>query len=469
VQRSYGLIAAILLSALVTAMPAVAQAPDRHQHHQHPPPAQKPEAQPDHGEHDHAEHPPEHQHPEPQQPEHHHPEPHPPEHHAHPEAAAHAAPSSGTALLPAFAPAHMWMREVGNWHIMAHGNVFLTYNRQGGPRGDHGLESMNWAMLMQERRLGAGRLQLRQMFSLEPWTQRRGGFPQIFQAGETFGGEFLVDRQHPHDLFGELAAHFSVPINERASWYAYGGAVGEPALGPVAFMHRTSGLELPAAPLSHHLQDSTHIAFGVITSGFHLGPFTIEGSVFNGREPDEVRYDFDFGPLDSWSVRAALRPSPHWALQYSYGYLTEPEAHEPGDINRQTASAIYHRPLASGYWATAFVYGTNFVQHDQNRQHSFLVESTVNFQTRNYAYTRIEVLDRDELFAHQPGPHLHDLRIGAYTFGGVRDLVHSPQLQVGLGADVTFYSKPAELDPIYGRNPVSFRVFLRLRPGLGRH
>lgn len=446
--KPYRIILLVVFCGLLTAIPSFAQHEHGdHSQHQHPP-AEKPKPDAD----QHADH----QHPVPPAAPHQHDEP-------------HAAPASGTALLPASTPGHMWMHRAGPWQLMAHGNVFLTYNRQGGPRGDRGLESMNWIMLMQERRLGAGHVELRQMFSFEPWTQRRGGFPQIFQAGETFQGEFLVDRQHPHDLFGELAARYSVSLNERASWYVYGGAVGEPALGPVAFMHRTSGFELPAAPLGHHLQDSTHIAFGVITTGFDVGRLRVEGSLFNGREPDEVRHDFDFARLDSWSFRGAFRPTADWALQYSYGYLNEPEAHEPGDIRRQTASVTYNRALHQGNWATSFVYGTNFKLHEQHRQHSFLVESTVNFRRRNYVYSRVEALDREELFAHDPAVDLHDVRIGAYTFGGVRDLVHEERLQLGLGADVTFYSKPAELDPIYGRNPVSFRVFLRLRPGLGTH
>ena len=56
-------------------------------------------------------------------------------------------------------------------------------------------------------------------------------------------------------------------------------------------------------------------------------------------------------------------------------------------------------------------------------------------------------------------------RIGAYTFGGLRDIWQTEKISFGIGSDITFYSKPAVLDPIYGNNPVSWKLFLRVRPG----
>jgi hypothetical protein len=45
----------------------------------------------------------------------------------------HAA--SGSNWQPASVPAHLWMTRKGNWDLMAHGTLFLTYNQQGGPVG----------------------------------------------------------------------------------------------------------------------------------------------------------------------------------------------------------------------------------------------------------------------------------------------------------------------------------------------
>ena len=374
---------------------------------------------------------------------------------------------SGTAWQPASLPGHLWMTSSGGWDLMAHGVVFLTYNQQGGPRGVGKAESVNWLMLMEQHKLGKGTLLFREMLSAESLTSPHPGFPQIFQTGETYHGAPLVDHQHPHNVFAELSAYYSLPIANSVSWELYGGPSAEPALGPVVFMHRGSASDLPAAPLSHHLQDSTHTSFGVVTTGVVVSRFKVEGSVFNGREPNEERWSIQLAALDSWSARASVAPSRNWVAQYSAGKLIHPEALEPGNEKRQSASLEYNRPWRGGNWATSVVWGRKRKQETATTLNSYLVESTVNFLRRNYAYSRLELVDKDELF---PQAAVHPAyRIGGYTFGGVRDLVQSRAWELGLGADVTFYSKPAVLDSAYGANPVSFRVFLQVRPSLSEH
>jgi hypothetical protein len=374
---------------------------------------------------------------------------------------------SGTGWQPASVPDHSWMTSREQWDLMAHGVLFLTYNQQGGPRGAGKAESVNMLMLMEQHKLGKGTLLLRQMFSAESLTSPHPGFPELFQTGETYHGQPLVDHQHPHNVFAELSAYYSLPVTKKVLWLLYGGPSAEPALGPVAYIHRTSASELPAAPLSHHLQDSTHTSFGVVTTGVVIDRFKLEGSVFNGREPNEERWSIQLAPLDSWSVRASVAPARNWTAEYSYGRLLHPEAAEPGNEKRQGASIEYNRPFSEGNWATSLIWGRKHKDEIATNLNSYLLESTVNFKRSNYAYTRLELVDKDELF---PEAAVHPAyRIGAYTFGGVRDLVQSHTWQLGLGADVTFYSKPAVLDSAYGANPVSFRIFLRLRPGLTEH
>src|SRR5271165_4075528 len=271
---------------------------------------------------------------------------------------------SGTAWEPVSVPEHAWMVMRGGWELMAHGVIFTDYNQQGGPRGEGKAESVNVGMLMEQHRLWGGTILLRQMFSAESLTSPHPGFPELFQTGETYHGQPLVDHQHPHNVFSELALYYTQPLAKKLSWEFYGGAVGEPALGPVAYMHRASASDLPLAPLSHHLQDSTHISFGVITTGLvvdQIGQFhaalKIEGSIFNGREPDEKRYTIQFAPLDSWSARVSVAASRYWTAQYSYGRLEHPEALEPGSQLRQTASVEYVRPFTKGSWATSAIWG----------------------------------------------------------------------------------------------------------------
>jgi len=370
---------------------------------------------------------------------------------------------SGTGWQPASVPENEWMWMRGRWELMAHGVVFTDYNQQGGPRGAGKAESVNWGMLMEQHKLGKGTILLRQMFSAESLTSPHPGFPELFQTGETYHGEPLVDHQHPHNVFAELAALYMLPLTEKISWELYGGPSAEPALGPVTYLHRASAAELPLAPLGHHLQDSTHTSFGVVTTGFVIDRIRLEACAFNGREPNEERWSIQLGALDSWSGRASVAPSRNWAAQYSIGRLEHPEALEPGSQWRQTASVEHDRPLTSGNWATTVVWGRVHKLATGTTLNSYLLESTLNFLQRNYVFSRLELVDKDELFPQAPVHPAY--RIGAYTFGDERDLIQNRTWQLGLGADMTVYSKPAALDAAYGGYPVSFQVFLRVRPG----
>ena len=370
---------------------------------------------------------------------------------------------SGTAWEPAPASEHEWMWMPGQWELMAHGAIFADYNQQGGPRGEGKAESVNWGMLMEEHPLGRGTILFRQMFSAESLTSPHPGFPELFQTGETYHGEPLVDHQHPHNVFAELSAYYTVPLTEKISWEVYGGPSAEPALGPVMYLHRASAAELPMAPLGHHLQDSTHTSFGVVTTGLVIDRVKIEGSAFNGHEPNEERWSIQPAALDSWSVRGSVAPVRNWTAQYSIGHLDHPEALEPWNQWRETASVEYIRPLAAGSWASSLIWGRVHEIGTGIKLNGYLFESTLNFLRRDYLFTRMELVDKNELFppAEQPS-----YRIGAYTFGGTRDLVQNHTWQLGLGADVTVYSKPAVLDSAYGNFPVSFQIFLRMRPSL---
>ena len=370
---------------------------------------------------------------------------------------------SGTSWQPASVPSYEWMWMRGGWELMAHGDIFVDYNQQGGPRGEGKAESVNWEMLMEQHKLGAGTILFRQMFSAESLTSPHPGFPELFQTGETYHDEPLVDHQHPHNVFAELAALYMLPLSDKISWELYGGPSAEPALGPVTYIHRASASELPLAPLSHHLQDSTHTSFGVVTTGIVIDRVKIEASAFNGREPNEERWSIQHAPLDSYSGRVFVAPSRNWTAQYSVGRLEKPEALEAGSQWRETASVEYNRALRRGNWATTAIWGRVHKIATETTLNSYLLESTLNFRERWYAFSRLELVDKDELFPKAPVHSVY--RIGAYTFGGERDLIQNHAWQLGLGADMTVYSKPAALNTAYGNFPVSFQIFLRMRPG----
>src|SRR6185312_3854762 len=287
---------------------------------------------------------------------------------------------SGTSWQPSSGPMYMYHKVSSGWLLVFHYNFVVGINSQGGPRGTTTAESANWFMPMAYHKLGNGTLQLRGMISLEPFTFPPGGSPLLFQTSETYKSKPIIDRQHPHDLFMELSAQYTLPLGERGTWFTYFGYPGEPALGPVAFPHRLSASENPSATLGHHLQDSTHISFGVFTTGFTYRWFKFEGSIFNGREPDQNRYDFDSHKWNSRAVRLSIAPNRNWSLQLSHGFLRSPEAQEPStDIRRTTASLQYNQPLKRGNWATAFVWGRNHTS-DAGEIHNlngYTFESTV--------------------------------------------------------------------------------------------
>src|SRR4029079_3378141 len=253
------------------------------------------------------------------------------------------------------------------WHFMQDGIVFAGWNHQGGPRGGDEFVAPNWWMGMASRDTSRGRLTFTGMLSLDAATLGRDGYREIYQSGETLDGDPVIDRQHPHDLFMQLAVVWRLPLGSTTGFTIAGGPVGEPGLGPVAFMHRASAGDNPAAPLAHHLLDSSHVAFGVVTAAVDHGPFVVEGSVFNGREPDDNRWDFDFGALDSFSGRLWYRPGATWELQVSSGRLEDPEVLEPGKVVRPTASAQWTHVQADDVASVAVAYGRNDTDHGSRR------------------------------------------------------------------------------------------------------
>lgn len=359
------------------------------------------------------------------------------------------------------------------WHFMQDGVAWLTLNDQGGPRGGTDFGSQNWWMGMLSRPAGGGTLQFNLMLSLDPLTLGEDGYREIFQVGETLKGVPLIDRQHPHDFLMQASIAWRTPIGGGYALTLAGAPVGDPALGPVAFMHRASAAENPTAPISHHTFDSTHIAMGVLTAAVDRGPFQVEGSVFQGREPDEQRWDLvDAGPLDSWAVRGWYRPSPQWAFQVSHGLLNEPEVLEPGDVRRTTLSASWLRPHATGTTATTVAFGRN--DKRETGHNALLAESTHAFG-RSAVYGRLESVQVESdvlrFGSHGGGGHhAHDetgegrALVHALTLGGVRTLGRWSGWDLAAGGDITVYRVPDILQPTHGDNPTSFHVFLRLRP-----
>lgn len=381
---------------------------------------------------------------------------------------------SGTGWLPDHSPMYGYMLHSKKWMYMFHGNVFVRYNNQDignkGTRGDSKVDAPNWFMAMGQRKVGKrgkGLFHFSAMFSLDPLFGGEG-YPLLFQTGETFEGKPLVDRQHPHNLFSELSVSYTQSFSEDVDVFVYLGYPGEPALGPVAFMHRPSSFNITDSPLGHHWQDATHITFGVATLGLRYKVFKLDGSLFTGREPGEARYGFDKPTFDSWSYRLSANPSRSIALQVSQAFIKGPEAaHPEEDVRRTTASVIHSMPLNSEdhFLNSTLAWGYNDSGKD-HREHSVTLESNLQLD-RLALYGRFENVEKSagELVLDQFEGH-ESFTIRALTLGVNYSIFRSMNTNFALGAQGSVFSADSELDEIYGKNPMALELYLRISPQL---
>jgi hypothetical protein len=371
--------------------------------------------------------------------------------------------ASGTAWQPDVS-AHEGLHVMsGPWMVMAHAVLNGVWDTQSGPRGDDKAFVSGMAMVMAQRSMANGDvLGLRAMVSPDPF-MGKSGYPLLLASGETADGKTpLVDRQHPHDLFMELSASYAHRLSDRSSVFVYAGLPGEPAFGPPAFMHRLSIMDSPEAPITHHWLDSTHISFGVLTLGAVLGDWKVEASRFNGREPDEHRYNIETGRLDSTAARVSWNPDAHWSLQASWAREIAPEQLEP-DTNQTkwSASAIYTRPLGDqGWWSTTAAWGRK--SGDHRDLDAFALESAVKLGRDWTLFGRAERTENDELVS--TGDHHGPVfTVGKVSVGAVRDWPISEHLSLGLGALYAYDFTPSRLDAVYGGDPHGAMVFTRLK------
>jgi hypothetical protein len=369
--------------------------------------------------------------------------------------------SSGTAWQPDASEPMGLMTMTGEWTLMAHGVVNLVYDHQSGPRGDDKAFASGMLMGMARRPLGNGTLQFKAMLSPEP-LMGPSGYPLLLASGETANGrDRLIDRQHPHDFFMELSASASQNIGRKGSVFVYAGLPGEPAFGPPAFMHREAIEDSPEAPISHHWLDSTHISFGVVTAGAVVDRVKLEISRFNGREPDQHRWNIDTGPLDSTAVRLSWNPTPALAFQGSWGHFTDPEQLEPGtNQERLSASVLYAREIAPRWkFAGTLAWGRKTVEH--HNDDAYVAEASLKHDSWT-VFGRGEMTDNRELMAGvENGPAY---RVGKVSLGTVRDFRLADHLSIGVGGLFAVNVVPGPLRPLYGANdPIGLMGFAKIK------
>jgi len=371
---------------------------------------------------------------------------------------------SGTSWVPDTSPHEGVFGKVGEWSTMWHGYLNLVYDQQGGARGGNKTFVNGMVMGMAQRQLGDGTFGVRAMMSPDPF-MGKSGYPLLFATGETADGRtHLVDRQHPHELFMELATTYSYNLSKNSSVFLYAGLPGEPALGPAAFMHRFGGMDIPEAPITHHWLDSTHITFGVVTGGLVLDKWKVEASAFRGREPDQHRFDIEAPKLDSFSARLTYNPIEQLSMQVSAGRLHSPEQLEPNvDEDRVTASATYTQPFGdNNFWSTTVAWGRKMLQPGDTLD-GFMLESALIFQKTYTLFLRAERVDENELFHDVPGFEGRIFTVHKVSVGGIYDVPLHQNVKFGVGGLVSVYGIPDEIKPFYGHDPISYMVFGRLK------
>jgi hypothetical protein len=395
---------------------------------------------------------------------------------------AHARDASGTSVLPEIAPDSSLMWQRGRLMLMLHGRAFVQYINAGSdrpaaavggvPLDDDWFGSTNWVMGMAQLPLAGGQLQLRTMLSAEPATVGRCGYPNLLQTGELCRGFPLHDRQHPHDLFMELAARYRRPLTSSVALELYGGPAGEPALGPAGFPHRLSAAPNPMAPISHHWLDSTHISFGVVTAGLYGRKWKGEGSIFNGREPNDRRYDIIRKPLDSYSGRFWLFPAPQWAIQVSAGRLKEPDyLHFFQDVDRYTASVTHHRLIGEQLIATTVAWGLS--RDPIASSSAFLAETTAELSERDVVFGRAEIVGKSEHELDLPHDHANmqhgvTSQLNKLQLGYTRRIASGKGLTVGAGGSAGISMLPLRLSAAYGGSRMVGEASVFLSVGIGR-
>ncbi len=379
--------------------------------------------------------------------------------------------ASGTSVNPVSWPMPMLTTRFGAWDAMFMTQAFLVDTQQSGPRGGDKLYSPNWFMTSLEHRAGKnGAIQIDLMLSLDPATITNRSYPLLFQTGETAYGKPLADAQHPHNFLMGFGLHYARTLGENTTLEVYFAPVGDPSLGPTAYPHRASAMELPEGPISHHWQDSTHVADDVVTLGLAWKKVKLEASGFYGSEPGENRWTVSQGAINSWSGRFWFFPAKNWAAQVSAGRIAHPEQLEPGDQVRTTASLEYTKPMPGASWASSLIWGRNHDTATGRNLNSYLAESVLPVRRKNFLTGRVELVDKDELFDAQPvieqaldPAYGSTFRIGEYTFGYTRDIDLFRFVETGIGANFSAYSLPGAIKPYYGDHPIGGNIFVRFR------
>jgi hypothetical protein len=397
---------------------------------------------------------------------------------------ASARAGSGTSWLPDSSRVSMFHASIGGWSVMAHGALFAQYDTQTTVHGGRQFGLVDWEMASALRAVGPGVVGATLGTSLESLVDGPHGYPELLQSGGAYQDARIANRQHPHPALMQLSAEYDQTLIRGLALETYAAAVGEPAIGPVAFTHRPSSADDPFAPLAHHWEDATHDQKGVLTGGLYTRHVKIEGSAFNARESDtgDNLPDYTGARLDSYSGRVSVAATDGVVLSAWTGYLFDHDPLDPGTgMQRYGASVLTAlRGVDGGTWSSALVWGLD-VHHHGAREHvhdpnavvpahhlgaSALFESTLELGSRTALFGRVEQVQKtaDDL-GFVGGDLGQSFTIRELTFGIAGDLIASERGRIGIGARAGLTRLPESLRLAYGTvTPAGGAVFLSLKP-----
>src|SRR5688572_9829785 len=374
--------------------------------------------------------------------------------------------------LPAAATAQQTAR------LQFHGNAFAAFVDQNTLRGGSELQSTAWLMSSYTHAMGAGELGARVMLTLDPLTLGDCGYARLAIGQLSMCDDRAFDdRVGAHPLFMDVSAHGTLRLDDM-TLSLRAGLVGEPALGPVSYMHRASGQFDPALPLTSFDLNPAHIANGFATVGIARGRFSLELSAFNNDHGDDDPYDLDTGAFNSLAARAGVRIGGANLLRISAGQLDSVRggAHAghggiSGNTRVVTLSLEGDNSVRSMPVNTTLAWG----RQDAGGigTHALLAEALVQ-SGRHALSLRAESLQSVEQVATivllPDGTHDHDITnhvVSTHEIGAAWSVrvarLFNVQARAGLRGNITFF--PERRHGYFGESRGrSFAAFVNLQP-----
>ncbi len=363
------------------------------------------------------------------------------------------------------------MRGMPMTMAMLHGNAFFVGITESGKRGRTQIAAPNMVMADLGKSLGDNQyVNLELMATAEKWTFPKSGYPELIQTGEQNENHIpFIDAQHPHSspIMGLTLSDTITLGHEKDHVKIFFAPRGASTDGPVAFMHRPTGAVNPDAPLGHHVgQDVGHISNTVVGASLRLRQWDLALSTFNGTEPEPTEVDFPMGKMNSYAGKLTYQFTPRIFAMISSAYVKNPEPHDPGidHIWRYSAS-VYHEAALSGGWKMqdTWIYGlVNFFDH-ASALSSFSQELLFQ-KDRAKIWSRAELLERtpSELAIADIADTNSGRWVAAVTLGYTHRITSWEGSELGAGASATADFLPSGYEAVYGKTPLTGKVFLNL-------